>query len=208
MSSKAGGIVMLEGHVRMSLQEGYHMREEDVFPLMHRVEIACNDNKLSPMMLWHIAPDHDGPSTSKSIPLQSTGFGVMLKCKSDHQPWWDKTTTCQWRALFASPVWSSDDRFVPIGDFVAIDVCLGPALQQDLPYNRSTSPQSSLSQPIEDILSTDGGIVRSWCNLGSCCSHAVPVPHVWCLDEPILCRCYTCTARTVSCPSCLPVALS
>jgi hypothetical protein len=26
----AGGIVMLEGHVRMSLQEGYHMREEDV----------------------------------------------------------------------------------------------------------------------------------------------------------------------------------
>jgi hypothetical protein len=27
-----GGIVMLEGHVRMSLQEGYHMREEeDVF---------------------------------------------------------------------------------------------------------------------------------------------------------------------------------
>jgi hypothetical protein len=27
----AGGIGMLEGHVRMSLQEGYHMREEDVF---------------------------------------------------------------------------------------------------------------------------------------------------------------------------------
>ena len=27
-SSMAGGIVMLEGHVRMSLQEGYHMREE------------------------------------------------------------------------------------------------------------------------------------------------------------------------------------
>ena len=42
---------MLEGHVRMSLQEGYHMREEDVFPVRHRVEIACNDNKLSPMML-------------------------------------------------------------------------------------------------------------------------------------------------------------
>ena len=49
MSSMAGRIVMLEGHVRMSLQEGYHMREE-VFPVMHRVEIACNDNKLSPMM--------------------------------------------------------------------------------------------------------------------------------------------------------------
>jgi hypothetical protein len=31
---------MLEGHVRMSLQEGYHMREEDVFPIMHSVEIA------------------------------------------------------------------------------------------------------------------------------------------------------------------------
>ena len=47
----AGGIVILEGHVRMSLQEGYHMREEDVFPLMYSVEIACIDNKLSPMML-------------------------------------------------------------------------------------------------------------------------------------------------------------
>ena len=40
----AGGIVM-------SLQEGYHMREEDVFPVTHRIEIVCNDNKLSPMML-------------------------------------------------------------------------------------------------------------------------------------------------------------
>ena len=48
MSSMAGVIVMLEGHVRMSLQEGYHMREEDVFPVMHSVEIAYN---LSPMML-------------------------------------------------------------------------------------------------------------------------------------------------------------
>ena len=51
ISSTAGGIVMLEGHVRMSLQEGYQMREEDVFPVTHSVEIACNDNKLSPMML-------------------------------------------------------------------------------------------------------------------------------------------------------------
>ena len=50
-SSMAGGIVMLKGHVRMSLQEGYHMREEDVFPVMHSFEIACNDNKLSPIML-------------------------------------------------------------------------------------------------------------------------------------------------------------
>ena len=42
---------MLEGLVKMSLQEGYHMREEDVFPLTHSIKIACNDNKLSPLML-------------------------------------------------------------------------------------------------------------------------------------------------------------
>ena len=47
----AGGIVMLEGHVGMSLQEGYHMREDDVFLLTDSAEIACNDNKLSPMIL-------------------------------------------------------------------------------------------------------------------------------------------------------------
>jgi hypothetical protein len=47
----ADGIVMLVGHVRMSLQTGYHMRAEDVFPVTHSVEIACIDNKLSPMML-------------------------------------------------------------------------------------------------------------------------------------------------------------
>jgi hypothetical protein len=47
----AGGIVMLDGHVRMSLQEGDHMREEDVIPVTHSFEIACKDNKLSPMML-------------------------------------------------------------------------------------------------------------------------------------------------------------
>jgi hypothetical protein len=45
------GYHMREGHVRMSLQEGYHMREQDVFPETLSVEIACNDNKLSPMML-------------------------------------------------------------------------------------------------------------------------------------------------------------
>jgi hypothetical protein len=33
----ACGIAMLEDHVRMSLQEGYHMREEDVFPVTHSV---------------------------------------------------------------------------------------------------------------------------------------------------------------------------
>jgi hypothetical protein len=42
---------MLEGQVRMSLQEGYNMREEDVFRVTHSVEITCNDNKLSLMML-------------------------------------------------------------------------------------------------------------------------------------------------------------
>ena len=42
---------MLEGHVRMKLQEGYHTREEDVFPVTHSVDIGCNDNKLSSMML-------------------------------------------------------------------------------------------------------------------------------------------------------------
>jgi hypothetical protein len=50
-SSMAGGIVMLEGHVRMSLQEGYHMREEDVLLVTHSVGIACNDNKLSSIIL-------------------------------------------------------------------------------------------------------------------------------------------------------------
>ena len=45
-SSMAGGIVMLEGHVRKSLKEGYHMREEDVFPVTHSVKIACNDTIL------------------------------------------------------------------------------------------------------------------------------------------------------------------
>ena len=29
----------------------WYMREEDVFPVTYRVEIAFNDNKLSPMML-------------------------------------------------------------------------------------------------------------------------------------------------------------
>jgi hypothetical protein len=45
----AGGIVILEGHVRM--REGYHMREEDVLPVTHSVVTACNDNKPSLMIL-------------------------------------------------------------------------------------------------------------------------------------------------------------
>ena len=45
-SSMAGGVVMLEGHVRMNLQEGYHM---DVFPVLYSIEIACYGNH-SPML--------------------------------------------------------------------------------------------------------------------------------------------------------------
>ena len=47
----AGGIVMLEGHVRMSLQEGHHMREEDVFPVTHSIVVIAGNLNLSPMML-------------------------------------------------------------------------------------------------------------------------------------------------------------
>ena len=60
----AAGIVMLEGHVRMSLQEGYHMREKDVFPVTHNVETACNDNKLSLMMLPYNRPTSPQSSLS------------------------------------------------------------------------------------------------------------------------------------------------
>ena len=45
-------------------------------------------------------------------------------------------------------------------------------------HNRSISAQIDRSQPIADSLSTDGGIVLSWCNSGSCCCHPVPVPQV------------------------------
>jgi hypothetical protein len=47
---------------------------------------------------------------------------------------------------------------VPIFNVVAV------MSGEDLPYNRTTSSQSSLSQSIADILNTDGGIVHSWCN--------------------------------------------
>ena len=84
-----------------------------------------------------------------------------------------------------------------------------PVVRQVL--NRQQASQPSV-QPlsIADSLSTEGGIVRSWCNSGSCCCHSIPVPQVWCSDVPILCRCYTwsATARTIGCPSGLPVALS
>jgi hypothetical protein len=41
----AGGIVMLEGHVRMSLQEGCHMREEDLFPVTHIVDVVTHGTR-------------------------------------------------------------------------------------------------------------------------------------------------------------------
>ena len=63
------------------------------------------------------------------------------KRESHHHSWWNKTTTRQWRALFASPVWSSDGGFMPIGDIVAIDVWWGPALQQA--YKTSVQPFSA-----------------------------------------------------------------
>ena len=44
MSSIAGGIVMLEGHVRMSLQKRDHMREEDVFPVTHNIQCVYMDS--------------------------------------------------------------------------------------------------------------------------------------------------------------------
>ena len=140
-SSMAGGIVMLEGHVRMNLQEGYHMREEDVFPVTHSVEIACNDNKLSPMMLWHIAPYLDGPSTSKSIPLQSTGLGVTLFPSTINA---NPTIT----PGEAEPRLVSEEHFLPvlsgpatIGNSVACDVWWGHALQQA--YKPSVQPLSA-----------------------------------------------------------------
>ena len=127
------------------LQEGYHMREEDVFPVTHSGEkIACNNNKLSPMMLWHTAPDHE-----KTLHLQIdlapeyrprwNAHSFDDKRESDHHPWWDKTATRQWRALFASPVWSNEGGFVSIGNVVASDVWWGPALQQGL---QALSPAS------------------------------------------------------------------
>ena len=39
---------MLEGHVRMSLQEGYHRREKDVSPVTHRVEDLPYNRPTSP----------------------------------------------------------------------------------------------------------------------------------------------------------------
>jgi hypothetical protein len=83
---------MLEGHVRMSLQEGYHMREEDVFPVTHSVEIACNDNKLSPQQQAQSTP----PQTMTTPHLQidptpeyrprCNAHSFNDKRESDHHP--------------------------------------------------------------------------------------------------------------------------
>ena len=51
------------------------MREEDVFPVTHSVEIACNDNKLSPMMLLQTMTDPPHPNRSRS---RGTGLSVTL----------------------------------------------------------------------------------------------------------------------------------
>ena len=64
---------------------------------------------------------------------------------------------------------------------------------EDLPYNRPTSPHSRLSQPLADSLSTNGGIVCSWCNSGRCC-HPVLVLQVRCTDPVqvllhVVCHC-------------------
>jgi hypothetical protein len=77
----------------------------------------------------------------------------------------------------------SEEHFLPVlSGPVTVGLCplatLSPVMSgEDLPYNRPTSYQSSLCQPIVGSLSTDGGIVLSWCNSGSCC-HPVPVPQV------------------------------
>jgi hypothetical protein len=98
------------------------------------------------MMLWQTALDHSGPIHLQIDPApeyrpRCNAHSVNDKRKSDHHPWWDKTTACMWRALFVSTVWSSDGGFVPIGDVVAGDVWWGPALQQAY----KPSVQASLS---------------------------------------------------------------
>ena len=108
------------------------------------------------------------------VPIGATLFTLHLQGNQSH------------RSSLAGCKTKLNSGFVPIGDVVAGDVWWGP-----------TSPQSSLSQPIADSLSTDGGIVRSWYNSGSCCCHHS--------TDPVQ---VSATARTISCPSCLPVALS
>jgi hypothetical protein len=155
------------------------MREEDVFPVTYSVEIACIDDKLSLMMLWLRPSDHDGPSTSKSIPLQSTGLSVtlippMINANPTITP--GETT-----------VWSCDGGFMPIGDVVAGDVWLGSALQQA--YKPSVRPLSAYCRQSEHWWRD----CASWCNSGSCCRPG-PVLQVWCTDPVqvllhVVCHC-------------------
>ena len=70
--------------------------------------------------------DHDEPSNSKSILLQSIGLGVTLipstiNAKPIITPGETKPPLVR-GALFASPVWSSNGGFVPAGNVVAGDV--------------------------------------------------------------------------------------
>jgi hypothetical protein len=58
---EASGFIMLEGHVRMSLQEGYHVREEDVFPIM------CNSITLDRPLAHTRARIRDPLHTSTTV---------------------------------------------------------------------------------------------------------------------------------------------
>lgn len=58
---------------------------------------------------------------------------------SDQHTWWNKTTTCQWRLQFNSPVWPSKGGLCDVW-------------YKDLPYDRPTS----LSQPFADSVSRQG----------------------------------------------------
>ena len=149
-------------------------------------------------------PDHDGPPNRSRTRVQAScnAHSFDDKGESDH-PWWEKPATLQWRALFASPVWSSNDGFVPIGNFVASDVWWGLALQQA--YKPSVQTLSLLR--------------TVWAQMEGLC-----VPGVtWAVVVAILylpsrchvrmyqsCACIVtrATAGTISCPSSLPVALS
>jgi hypothetical protein len=53
------------------------------------------------------APDHDGPSTSKSIPLQSTGLGVkLIPSNINANP---TTTPCETKLWLVS-----EEHFLPV----------------------------------------------------------------------------------------------